>query len=133
VVRASGAMTKILLVEDDPLEARLILPLLEREFGKVERATDAAEALCAIERADFAEQLKLVITGQNMNGIGKPEFVAELHDRLPELQVLVLGTPGESAKDYLGENVEFLSRPLAPRQVVTAAGKMLSRDKSPAL
>ncbi|MFZ1938633.1 MAG: hypothetical protein WBA18_14695 [Terracidiphilus sp.] len=126
-------MTKILLVEDDPLEARLILPLLEREFGEVHRATDAAEALCALERADIAGQFKLVISGQRMQGIGNPEFVAELHARMPELLVLVLGTAGESPKNYFGENVEFLPRPLVPRQIVTAAGKMLSRDKSHAL
>jgi DNA-binding NtrC family response regulator len=128
-VCAIGAMTKILLVEDDPLEARLVLPLLEREFGEVRRAADAAEALCAIEDADFADKLRLVISGQSRDGIGKPEFVAELHERMPAVPVLVLGAPTESAKDYVGENVTFLPRPLVPRQVVIAATELLSREK----
>jgi DNA-binding NtrC family response regulator len=122
-------MTTILLVEDDPLEARLILPLLEREFGEVRRATDAADALGAIEHPDFAGRLQLVISGQSMNGIKKPEFIAELHDRMPALQVLVLGMAGESPDDYLGENVTFLPRPLVPRQVVIAASQLLEREK----
>lgn len=122
-------MTSILLVEDDPLEARLILPLLEREFGEVLRATDAAEALCAIELPDFADHLSLVISGQSMNGLKRTEFVAELHDRIPAVPVLVLGKPNESANDYIGENVTFLPRPLVPRQVVTAASQLLGRQK----
>src|SRR6202044_4164483 len=126
---AKGPMSSVLLVEDDPLEARLILPLLEREFGEVRRAADAAEALCAIEDPDFAAHLSLVISGQSMNGSKKPEFVAELQDRMPALPVLVLGLRDESSEDYLGENVTFLPRPILPRQVVTAAIQMLSREK----
>jgi CheY-like chemotaxis protein len=122
-------MTAILLVEDDPLEARLILPLLEREFGEVRRATDAAEALGAIEHPDFAARLGLVISGQSMNGMKKPEFIAELHDRMPALPVLVLGMSGESPDDYLGANVMFLPRPLVPRQVITAASRLLAPEK----
>jgi DNA-binding NtrC family response regulator len=122
-------MTKILLVEDDPLEARLTLPLLERELGEVRRATNAADALCAIEDPDFAVQLGLVIAGQSMDGIGKAEFVAELHERIPAVPVLVLGTPSEAADEYIGANVTFLPRPLVPRQVVSAASQLLSREK----
>ena len=122
-------MTKILLVEDDPLEARLILPLLEREFGEVCRATDAAEAFCAIENPDFAGQLGLVISGQSLNGIGKSEFVAELHVRMPALPILVLGTSRDSAEDFQSENVTFLARPVVPRQVVTAASRLLASEK----
>jgi len=122
-------MTTILLVEDDPLEAHRIMPLLEREFGEVRRAVDAAEALCAIEHADFAGKLKLVISGHQMQGIGGPAFVAELHERMPSLPILVLGTPGESANDYLGERVAFLPRPLVPGQVVSLASKLLAGDK----
>jgi DNA-binding NtrC family response regulator len=121
-------MTTILLVEDDPLEARRILPLLYREFNVVRRATDAAEALCFVEQSEFAEGLGLVISGHQTQGIGGPAFVAELCARRPNLPVLVLGRPGESPSDYTGEHVSFLPRPFVPQQMISLANKMLARD-----
>jgi CheY-like chemotaxis protein len=121
-------MTTILLVEDDPLEARMIMPLLEREFDDVRRA-DAAEALGVIEHADFANEIVLVVSGQLLKGIRKPEFVAELHERMPELPVLVLGTADDSPSDYTGENVVFLPRALAAREMVSLAHKLLARHR----
>jgi DNA-binding NtrC family response regulator len=121
-------MTTILLVEDDPLEAHRILPLLNREFSVVRRATDAAEALCLVEQADFADGLDLVISGHQTKGIGGPAFVAELCARKPDLPVLVLGRAGESPSDYIGEHVSFLPRPFVPQQMVSLASKMLARD-----
>jgi CheY-like chemotaxis protein len=123
-------MTTILLVEDDPLEAHTIMPLLEREFDEVRRATDAAEALYDIEHSDFASRLGLVVSGQHLKGIRKTEFVAELHERMPELPVLVLGTQDESAGDYVGDNVAFLPRALAARQIVEFANKLLARHRN---
>jgi len=119
-------MTTILLVEDDPLAAQYILSLLGSKFGEVRRATDAAEALCAIEHADFAEKLGLVISGHQTKGIGGPAFVAELRERIPRLPVLVLGAAGESSADYLGDNVAFLPLPRAAKQVVVLAGQLLA-------
>jgi len=123
-------MTAILLVEDDPLAAQLILSLLGSKFGEVRRATDAAEALCAIEHSDFAAKLRLVISGHHTKGIGGPAFVAELHERIPGVPVLVLGAPEESAADYVGDHVAFLPRQRAPEQVVTITGQMLGRERA---
>jgi DNA-binding NtrC family response regulator len=121
-------MTTILLVEDDPLEALRILPLLYREFNVVRRATDAAEALCLVEQRDFADGLGLVISGHQTQGIGGPAFVAELCARKPNLPVLVLGRAGESASDYAGEHVSFLPRPFGPQQMVSLASKMVAHN-----
>ncbi len=83
-------MTTILIVDDDPLQASLLMSLLGRQFGNVCRVNDAAEALCLIEQPEFAGKLSLVITGHHITGIGGPAFVAELHARKPDLPVLVL-------------------------------------------
>jgi DNA-binding NtrC family response regulator len=123
-------MATILLVEDDPLEAHMIMPLLEREFGDVRRAADAAEALGVIEHSDFANEIGLVVSGQLLKGLRKPEFVAELHERMPELPVLVLGTVDESPGDYVGDHVAFLPRALAGREMVSLANKLLARHRN---
>ena len=120
-------MATILLVDNDPLQATLCKSILERRFRDVQRAGDAAEALCLIEQPQFAEQLGLVISGLNMPGIGGPAFVAELHERMPQVPVLVLGTPGEAASDYLGGWVRFLSRPIATEHLLTAANELLAQ------
>ena len=107
----------------------MIMPLLEREFVNVRRA-DAAEALGAIVHADFANEIGLVVSGQLLKGIRKSEFVAELHERMPELPVLVLGTADDSPSDYMGENVAYLPRALASHQMISVANKLLARHKN---
>jgi DNA-binding NtrC family response regulator len=125
-------MTTILLVEDDPLQASLTISLLNRRFSNVRRATDAAEALCLIEQPEFAKKLGLVISAHHTPGIGGPAFVAELHDRMPQLPVLVLGAAGEVPADYTGEHVTFLSRPATSEKILTLTDQMLSQHKKAA-
>jgi len=125
-------MTTILLVEDDPLQASLTISLLNRRFANVRRASDAAEALCLIEQPDFARRLGLVISVHHTLGIGGPAFVAELHDRMPALPVLVLGAPGEARRDYANENVAFLSRPLVADEMLRLTSRLLSQQRNAA-
>jgi DNA-binding NtrC family response regulator len=120
-------MATILLVDNDPLQAILRKTILERKFHDVERVGDAAEALCLVEQPQFAGQLGLVISGLSMPGIGGPAFVAELHERLPRVPVLVLGTGGDAPTDYKGSWVRFLPRPYIERDMLTAAGELLGR------
>jgi DNA-binding NtrC family response regulator len=119
-------MTTILLVDSDPLQAFLRKSILERRFRDVERVGDAAEALCLVEQPQFAHRLGLVISGPNMQGIGGPAFVAELHERLPRVPVLVLGSVRETAADYKGDWVRFLSRPYAGEELLQAADELLT-------
>jgi CheY-like chemotaxis protein len=119
-------MATILLVDNDPLQAILRKSILERKFQNVERVGDAAEALCLVEQPQFAGQLGLVISGLSMPGIGGPEFVAELHERLPRVPVLVLGAGDETPTDYKGGWVRFLPRHYIERDMLTAAGELLA-------
>jgi CheY-like chemotaxis protein len=70
----------------------------------------------------------LVISGLNMPGIGGPAFVAELHERLPKVPVLVLGTAVEAATDYQGAWVRFLSRPFVDGDMLAAADELLTQQ-----
>jgi CheY-like chemotaxis protein len=121
-------MTTILLVEDDPLQAFVRMSALEKRFPDVQRVADAAEALCLIEQRVFADNLGLVIAGSHLPGLGGPEFVAELQARIPGLPVLVLGDGFETASDYTGQDVRFLSRPIGAEDVANAAGQMVMQN-----
>jgi len=119
-------MATILIVDDDPLQASLMMSLLGRRFGNVCRVNDAAEALCLIEQPEFAGKLGLVITGHHTPGIGGPAFVAELRSRKPDLPVLVLGAPGTVSSDYNDEHVVFLARPVGGEKMLAVTGQILA-------
>jgi CheY-like chemotaxis protein len=121
-------MRTILLVDDEPLQALVRKSILEKRFASVRRVADAAEALCLIEQRIFSENLGLVISGHHAPGIGGPAFVAELHARLPEVPVLVLGDQAESASDYKDPGVRFLPRRAGNQELVAVAGELLLKD-----
>jgi CheY-like chemotaxis protein len=123
-------MTTILLVDDDPLQASLMLSLLGQRFGDVRRVTDAAEALCLIEQREFVGNLRLVISGHHKPGIGGRAFVNELRTRMPDLPVLVLGSAGESPADYAETHAVFLAKPFASERMLTLTRQMLADHKN---
>jgi DNA-binding NtrC family response regulator len=126
-------MSTILLVDNDPLQAFRRKSILERRFHDVQRVGDAADALCLVEQPQFAGNLGLVISGQHMQGIGGPAFVAELHLRLPTLPVLVLGNAGEVAEDYTGKWLRFLPKPVSGEEMLALASEMLTAHPCEAL
>ncbi|MGA7342509.1 MAG: response regulator [Terracidiphilus sp.] len=121
-------MRTILLVEDDPLQASLRVSALAKRFPAVKRVADAAEALCLIEQRVFSDNLGLIISGHLQPGLSGPAFVAEVHSRMPALPILVLGDAAESVRDYAGEWVRFLSKPIATEQIIAAAGQLLAQN-----
>ncbi len=125
-------MATILIVDDDPLQASLLMSLLGRQFGNVCRVNDAAEALCLIEQPEFAGKLSLVITGQHMAGLDGPAFVAELQSRKPDLPVLVLSATSNGPTDYKGEQVVFLPRPVGGDRMLAVTSQILA-DRKPAV
>jgi DNA-binding NtrC family response regulator len=125
-------MTNILIVDDDPLQASVVMSALDRHFGNVRRVTDAAEAFCLIEQPDFADNLGLVITGHHTPGMGGPAFVAELRSRKPDLPVLVLGARGSAASDYKDDRVVFLPRPVGGDTMRAVTGRLLAEYKKAA-
>jgi DNA-binding NtrC family response regulator len=123
-------MLSILIVDDDPLQASLMMSFLGRHFGTVCRVSDAAEALCLIEQPEFANKLGLVITGHHTPGIGGPAFVAELHLRMPNLPVLVLAEKDAAPSQYSGADVVILARPFNGDKVLAVTGQLLLPDSS---
>jgi DNA-binding NtrC family response regulator len=138
----------VLIVESDPLQGFLSKSILERQFLDVVRVSDAAEALCLVEQPQFARRLGLVIASNPMQGIGGPAFVAELHSRLPQIPILVLGdsgNPGAAAAstsqasiarvpesrigDLNGAWIRFLPRPFSMDQLLDLTGEMLPQPK----
>jgi DNA-binding NtrC family response regulator len=125
-------MATILLVDNDPLQASLMMSLLGSRFGSVCRVNDAAEALCLIEQPEFSGNLGLVITGHHTPGIGGPAFVTELRARKPGLPVLVLAAKDAVPSEYSDAHVVFLPRPFGGDKMLAVTRQMLS-DKTKAV
>lgn len=122
-------MATILLVDNDAFQALQRKSILERRFRDVQRVGDASEALCLVEQPQFAGNLGLVVSGEHMQGIGGPAFVAELHTRLPNVPVLVLGFESDAESDYAGEWVRFLPSPFTNDEMLRAAGLLLAQHQ----
>ncbi len=119
-------MTTILLIDDDPLQAFVRKSALETKFHDVQRVADPVEALCMVEQPQFAARLILVIADLHHPGLDGPEFVAEMHARLPGVPVLVLG--GARAASAHDDGVRFLSQYIAPEEMLHAASQLLGCD-----
>lgn len=120
-------MTTVLLVDDDPLQARVRKSMLGRHFAAIQRAGDVAEAFILVEDQAFARQLGLVIVCLSRPGLGSPAFVSELTSRLPSVPVLVLGSSREEAAFYQGANVRFLPRTAKSEQLIALSSKMIQQ------
>ena len=122
----SEDMATILLVDDDPLHASVRKSILDRKYPDVRRVGDAAEALGLIEQPQFAHNLALVVSSDLNSGIGTANFVSELHLRLPNIPILVIGERRGSCDDFSSFPVVFLKRPVAADDLLAAVCKMLA-------
>lgn len=121
-------MTTILLVDDDPLQAFVRMSALEKKFPDVKRVADPVEAFCMVEQPQFACNLGLVIADLGMPGLGARAFVAEMHERLPDVPVLVLGDAKGTAAEYPTDGVRVLTEPTASEEMLSAASQLLARE-----
>lgn len=126
-------MPKILLVDEDALHASVRKAVLERKYSDIWRIGDAAEALGLLEQPRFAHDVQLVVTSDQLSGIGLVGFISELHRRIPELPILVLGEYQLSYAVFSGFPVEFLSRPVTSDDLLNAVSKILQTWKRPHL
>jgi DNA-binding NtrC family response regulator len=114
-------------VDNDPLQASVRKSILEERFHDVQRVADPAEAFCMLEQPNFAGQLGLVIAGPHMPGMSAPTFVAELHARLPQVPILVLGSFGDASSQPSADSVRFLPRPFASEDMLALASQLMAQ------
>lgn len=119
-------MATILLVDDDPLHASVRKAILDRKYPDVRRVSDAAEALGLIEQPQFARNLAMVVSSNLNSGIGMASFVSELHLRVPDIPILVIGEKRAIGGDFSGSPVVFLKRPVTADDLLTAVYKTLA-------
>ena len=109
----------LLLVDDEPAQARLIAALAARAGWRTVTVGDAAEAIAALERG----QVDAVLIDHWLPGAGAIELIGEIRARLPLLPVLMV-TSQSSVSIAVGAMragaTDFLVKPIAPDRLLAA-------------
>ncbi len=102
--------TSILILDDEPIVSRRLQPSLEKRGYEVESFTESVAALQRIRQRDF----DIVITDLKMEGINGMDFLAEVKERSPATEVIVITgfATMETAKESFRKGVfDFLAKP----------------------
>ena len=102
--------TSILILDDEPIVSKRLKPSLEKKGYEVETFTASMDALQRTRERDF----DIVITDLKMEGVSGMEFLAEVKQRSPRTEVIVITgfATMETAKESFQKGVfDFLAKP----------------------
>src|SRR6266487_26827 len=125
---AMDGATDVLVVEDDPTVAEVVVAYFQRAGHRVRHVADGYQAVAAAEaRLPDLVVLDLMLPG--LDGI-------EVHQRIRELgpvPVIMLTARGEESDRILGLETgadDYVTKPFSPRELVLRAQSVLSRARS---
>ncbi len=124
---APSGGVRVLVVEDDPAVLSIVNRALTRAGHAVITAGNAAEGLRIFDlvRPTF----DLVVSDVILPDRPGPMMVASLRKRSPHLAVVYMSGYGEESLGLGdGEEITFLHKPFAPRQLLQAVQEALSRQ-----
>lgn len=125
-----GPMERILAIDDNDRDRRLLRDALEAEGYEVEEASDGAEGLKVLftSRPDVVV-LDIIMPG--MDGWAACQRIREMTD-VPIIMLTSLDREEEVVKGLeLGAD-DFVSKPVSPRQLVARIRAVLRRARPPA-
>lgn len=121
-------MSKILLVDDNAIQAATRKAILTRAGRRVVIAGGGAAALKMLAEAEFADEVALVISDHLMPGMNGPEFVRRLRQTIGDMPVVVLsGLPG-AEREYRPNDVVFRLKPLPPEALIALVREILDHS-----
>jgi DNA-binding response OmpR family regulator len=119
----------VLVVEDDPTVAEIVVRYLEREGFAVESCADGRTGL---DRA-LALRPDLVVLDLMLPGLDGLEVCRQLHDRQP-VPVVMLTARGEEDDRVVGLELgadDYVTKPFSPRELVARVKAVLRRAEGP--
>lgn len=126
---AGGASGRILVVDDDPTIADVVVRYLERDGHQVECVGDGHEAL---RRAEAATP-DLVVLDLMLPGIDGLEVCRRLRERAP-VPVVMLTALGEEVDRVVGLETgadDYVTKPFSPRELALRVRSVLRRARGP--
>ena len=123
---AEEQKTKILLLDDEQIVLKRLMPSLEKAGYEVEAFSRSSEASNRIMEKEF----DIVITDLKMEGLDGMEFLTQVKSRSPSTEVIVITgfATMETAKESFKKGVfDFLAKPFKLAEIQEAVAK--AKDK----
>jgi len=122
---APGALQQILLVEDDDAVRMLNRDVLVELGYQVTVACDGQQALKILETLPHLDLLVTDVGLPGMNGRQLAEVVQQLRPSLPVLFVTGYAEGAASREDFLGANMQMLTKPYVMQDLADKVGHLL--------
>jgi DNA-binding response OmpR family regulator len=124
----TAGATRVLVVDDDPTVAEVVLAYLQRSGLTAEHAGDGPTALAAATD----RPPDLVVLDLMLPGIDGLEVCRRLRAQRPDLPVIMLTARGEESDRVLGLEVgadDYVTKPFSPRELVLRVESVLRRAR----
>jgi DNA-binding response OmpR family regulator len=118
--------TRVLLVDDDPLQLRVREAVLRDAGLEVDVATTAESAL-ALLRSDSGRRVGTIVTDHIMPGVSGAVFVRALYEIKPGIPVIVISGMAEAEDEYIGLDIRFRTKPCPPPELIALVRISLKR------
>ena len=125
---AGAAPLRVLVVEDDPTVAEVVLGYLRRSGIAAAHTSDGISALAAAS----ADPPDLVVLDLMLPGMGGLEVCRRLRQIHPTLPVVMLTARGEEEDRIAGLELggdDYVTKPFSPRELVLRVESVLRRTK----
>ena len=122
-------MPRVLVVDDDPTVAEVVLGYLRRDGLEAAHAADGISALRIAEAAPP----DLVVLDLMLPGIDGLEVCRRLRERHPDLPVVMLTARGEEEDRIAGLEVgadDYVVKPFSPRELALRVRSVLRRSEA---
>jgi CheY-like chemotaxis protein len=115
----------ILLVEDEELARYPLATILRNAGYGVMEAADGAEALCLLEGLDC----DLVIADILMPNLNGYALAARIRENWPSIPIILMSgyVTQDAAHGVLNGAVEFLAKPIGPRDLISMVKRLVPR------
>ena len=121
-------MSKILIVDDEPVIRATLREILEYEKYEVEEAGDAKKALEAVEKHEF----KVILSDIKMPGMNGVEFLEELQTKENDIPVIMITGHGDvdTAVETLKKGAfDFIQKPLDLNRLLVSVRNAFEREQ----
>jgi DNA-binding NtrC family response regulator len=117
---------RILVVDDDRVFRLSTAALLQGEGHEVEGASDAKEAVAALDRARF-DLMVLDLRMPGLDGIGLAEVLRARGEGVPILMISGFGTVDSAVRALHSGVDDFLTKPVEPEVLLSRVADLLRR------
>ena len=121
-------MFNILVVEDDPVQRRLMKAVLTRGGYNVFQACDGNEGMAVLDR----QHIDLVVLDVMLPGMNGFEFAKNLRQggsELPLLMVTVRQTQRDKREGFLAGTDDYMTKPVDEEELLLRISALLRRSK----